>query len=383
MSFWKFKNTLQSFFKTLLSQKNVHCLMKIVTLLMLVILSLQKASASSGADNTDIVNIRDIQNIKKNIDYTHYTNINGGKVKNTQTSENVFFTENSEKFIIEAKYTGDIRKLSSKNKDFLKEWLLAKYDNKNNVDRSLMLGLQEYQFDLFYKEIYMVYNGGGQRFIIQKAVADKLQKENIKNASLKFNVTLLGFLNKNDDYFLITGYSKDAVPQNISKNDYILAKNAILDERYDYAYTKIQNYLKLYPNNLDAKKDLCVIDFVRFQKFLDNKVLIKAIECFENMSVMYKKSEINYMLALLYYKNTLIDDKVRLTKVLSNLNDAINLIGNRSNLTLDENLVYYNALYLRGIMKLEYGDNSGLNDLSIVERERPDLVDLNTFEKVK
>jgi hypothetical protein len=334
-------------------------------------------------NDVEVVNIKDIQNLKKNIDYTYYTTINGGKIKNNQVNGNVFFTENSENFIIEAKYTGDIRVLSQKNKDFLKEWLLAKYDNMNNTDRSLMLNLQEYQFNMFFREIYMIYNGGGQRFIIQKAVADKLQKENIKSATLRFNVTLLGFLNSNDDYFLITGYSKDVATQNVSKNDYVLAKNALIEEKYDYAYTKIQNYLKVYPNNLEAKKDLCVIDFVRFQKFSDDKTLTKAIDCFENTLIMYKKPEINYMLALLYYKNTLIDNKVKLTKVLSNLNAVVNSLSGRKNLTFDENLVYYNSLYLRGTMKLEYNDKSGLDDLSIVERERPDLVNLNIFEEAK
>jgi hypothetical protein len=187
----------------------------------------------------------------------------------------------------------------------------------------------------------------------------------------------------NDNYFLITDYSNGSTPKNVTKNDYILAKNAIINERYDYAYTKIQNYLKTFPNNLEARKDLCTIDFIRFQKFLDNKVLTRAVSCFEGLILAYKKPEISYMLAVLYNKNTLIDSKVKMTKTLAHLNDAIDSLKGKKNLTLDENLVYYNALYLRGTMKLEYGDRSGTDDLSILERERPDLVNLNVLEKVK
>jgi hypothetical protein len=335
-----------------------------------------------SSSEVTIVNLKDIKNLKKDTDYTYYITINEGKIRNSHVGGNVFFTENSENFVIEAKYTTEPRKLSQKNKDFLQEWLLAKYENRNNTDKSLMLSLQEYQFDLFYREIYLIYNGGGQRFIIQRTLADKLEKE-LKNTTLQFNVTLLGFLNNTDDYFLITGYTKNAINLNVAKNDYIIAKNAIIEEKYDYAYSKIKNYLRVYPNNLEARKDLCVIEFAKYQKFLDKNSISTAIACFENIILIYKKPEMYYMLALLYYQNPAMEEKVKLTKTLSNLNEAISGLSGKNNLTLDESIVYYNSLYMRGVIKLKYGDKRGLDDLSIVERERPDMVNLNIFEEIK
>jgi hypothetical protein len=339
-------------------------------------------SVKAFSSEVTVVNLKDIKNLKKDTDYTYYITINAGKIKNNHVSGNVFFTENSENFVIEAKYTTEPRKLSQKNKDFLREWLLAKYENRNNTDKSLMLSMQGYQFDLFYREIYLIYNGGGQRFIIQKTLADKLIKEP-KNSTFQFNVALLGFLNNTDDYFLITGYTKNTTRLNVSKNDYIIAKNAIIEERYDYAYSKLQNYLKVYPNNLEARKDLCVVEFAKYQKFLDKNSINTATACFENLMLMYKKPEMHYMLALLYYQNPTMDEKVKLTKTLSNLNEAVGGLGGKNNLTLDESIVYYNSLYLRGVIKLKYGDKRGLDDLSIVERERPDMVNLNVFEETK
>jgi hypothetical protein len=262
------------------------------------------------------------------------------------------------------------------------EWLQAKYEDNNSISKSLMLHIQENQLGLFYREIYMAYNGGAQRFIIQKALADKLEKEpNIKNAVLRFRVVLLGFLNNNDDYFLITGYDKNATPQNLAKNDYTLIKNAIIDERYDYATTKLQSFLKNHPDSLEARKDICLIEFAKYQKFLDNNTLLKAIECLEGVNLLYKKPEINYMLGLLYYQHPLLESAIKINKSLTNLDQAIEQLDKVRSLTLDDNITRYNSLYLRGAIRLEHGDRRGLDDLSLVEIERPDLVNLDVFEK--
>ncbi|MDR2760923.1 MAG: hypothetical protein LBB09_03710, partial [Rickettsiales bacterium] len=61
------------------------------------------ASLAAFSSDLETVNIKDIKNLKKNIDYTYYVIINNGKIKNTQingslgaragqASNGVFFT---------------------------------------------------------------------------------------------------------------------------------------------------------------------------------------------------------------------------------------------------------------------------------------------------
>lgn len=333
----------------------------------------------------EFAKIKDLMDsVDNSFHYFNYIDIPNGKIKTNIEYETIFFT-NPETYNVNVKSTFEPKTLSQKHKDFLKHWIKVKsYKNLQNNEFSSTYYIFSNQLELFYEELNITEDGKLYTFLIQKTVSDKFKTNKIKNKNINISIEFLGFHSKTkDNYFIITDYNDlGSNTKNLSENEYLQAKAAIKNNQLDFASAKITSFLGKNKNNLDAKKDLCLILYLKYLKFPSKTAADIAIKCYDLLQQHYQNAEIYYSLAFLYYQETGIKESDRKTNILLNLNKAILLLENKKNsLTEDEKIIYYNSLYLRGTFRLSIGDKSGIDDLSLVQNERSDLININLFTK--
>ena len=355
--------------------------MTAVLLLLFLFINVIKVNA------IDYITLKEMNELNKNVVYSNYVAINNGKIKNIPTAESVYFTRMSS-YLVKTRITNVATKIKNSNRDFLAKWLEAKYEADMNISNSLTFNLIYSQDELFFGEITLYEDGKTYNSLIQRNVLDKIQQQKLLNKDLVFEIAYLGFTNglattRATNYFLVTNVFEKATDLNnstvIIDSKYSDAKKAIENERYEYATQKLKEYITQNPNDLEAKKDLCLTQYLKYLKTPTRTSAESSIRCYESIKIIYDKAEIYYSIASIYNQEKSFDANLKRTEMLKNLNKAVDMLQEKPNLSAEEKVVLYNSLYLRGKLKLSFNDKSGLDDLSTVERERPDLVNMSFY----
>jgi hypothetical protein len=343
-------------------------------------------SFSLFANDNSLISLKDLGKINKGLEYDRLLNIKDGKIELEQLPKRIFLFSN-EKYYTNIQYSAQVKEIGDKNKRFLESWLNAKYSTDNslkNGDINTNVVLLNNQTKLFYKEILISDNGKLYNFIIQKPLADKMQKELTLNTKIQIEFIFLGKnITSNDDFFIITNFSKNnlATKTVVTENDYITAKKMIEGEKYDAALLKLNSFLTKYPNHLEAKKDVCLTNYLKSLKTIKTtRSNIEFIRCYENLARMYDNEGVYYTLASLYYSDNVIKLTDRQNNIIKYTDKAINLLKDKQS-NENSKIIYYNALYLRGLTKIEMNNKDGLIDLQVVQDARPDLVNIDLFIK--
>ena len=355
--------------------------MTFILLLLLLFINVIKVNA------IDYITLKEMNELNKNVVYSNYVAISNGKIKNVSTAESVYFTRMTS-YLVKTRITNVATKIKNSNKDFLSKWLEAKYEADINVSNSLTLNLIYAQDELFFGEITLYEDGRTYNSLIQRDVLDKIQNKKLLNKDLVFEIAYLGFTNglattKATNYFLVTNVFEKITDLNnsavIIDGKYSNAKKAIENERYEYATQKLKEYITQNPNDLEAKKDLCLTQYLKYLKAPTKTSAESSIRCYETIKRIYDKAEIYYSIASIYNQEKSFDINLKRTEMLKNLNKAIEMLQEKKNLLAEEKVILYNSLYLRGKLKLSFNDKSGIEDLSVVEVERPDLVNMSFY----
>lgn len=359
---------------------------KVLILLFISILSISRADEK-------FMSIKELSNLSKNIEFSNYVSINGGKMETKQSSKAVYFTR-LDYYTIKTSLTTPSKDLVNFNKTFLKSWLKARYSSERDYNSdNVIYYIAGSQLDTFYEEINLVEDGKIYNFLIQKPVAEKIRKEKLVGKAVELEVAFLGFinsssLNNNSNYFLITNcklatnsVKKEQTTTTALTKEYSSAKNDIKNGNYDVAVRRLRDILAKVPNSIETRKELCNALYLKYLKNTSKTGAVDAINCYESVVKMADKPDVHYALAFLYNQEEGIELKKRQTEILKNLNLVIDLLSKNSYLNNDEKIMYYNSLYLRGIFKLSINDKSGIDDLIVVQQERPDLVNADLFTK--
>lgn len=351
----------------------------------LLVFSFFSYLAFATEDLTSVLSLQDIEKINKNLKYDRLNIIKDGKVEIEQIPERIFLFS-KERYYSNVTYSGQIRKVSSKNESFFERWMRAKYMNENslrsgNVDTNIVL--INNQIDFFYKEL-LVYEGGKlYNFIIQIPLAQKMEKELTKGNKIQIEFINIGKdVSNGDNFFVITNFSRDNLKKEVTKeNDFLNAKRMIRDNQYDAAIAKLNTFLKKYPNHMEARKEICGAKYLKSIRGNNaNKMNVELIKCYEDVAKFYENETVFYMLAMLYYNNTTFKLTERQKNVLLYANKAISILNNKG-ISESLKIIYYNSIYLRGMVKVAMNNTDGYSDLKIVQDERPDLVTLDLYLK--
>ena len=352
---------------------------KILFLILFLIFNIN----AKANENLTYIDLKDLNSLSSQENLVRTMKIGGATVKlKTENIEKVFFYP-PKRFITKATYTGIFdSKISHNNSKFLEDWLESKYLETKEINteedyvNTTLTSLTTQQFNLFYNEVIILSSGRRYNSLIQKHIADKLHQQK-SNKEYIFEFIVLGY-DKNTDtsYILITNYSeidnkKVYKEYEVIESDYMNAKKATENKQYDFAISKMENLIKKYPNNLEYKKDYCNIMLTKIFK-LHTKIPEQVINCYKDILKYENSAEVNYILATIYYNNEDLNKYNQL--IIKHTTDAINEINTKkSNLSPREKEVYHNTLYLRGITKINMKDESGYEDLKLLEKDREDL----------
>lgn len=335
-------------------------------------------------DEINVLSLKDIEKINKNLKYDNLITIKDGKVQVDQNPTRIFLFS-KEKYYSNITYSNQLRDVGIKSETFYERWIKARYYNNNNSLRSgsdsTNIILVVNQINLFYRELVISDEGKLYYFLVPVPLAKKMEKELKKSEKIQIEFLHLGRdISNGDNFFVITNFSKTNVKKEIvAESDFIRAKELIRSNQYDAATAKLNTFLKKYPNHLDARKELCNAKYLKSLKLNDSsRSNSDLITCYEDLTKFYENETVYYMLASLYYSNKTIKTLDRQKKILEYTSKAIELIRKSGN---GERIIYYNCLYLRGITKLNMNNDEGLEDLKTVQDERPDLVNLDSYSQ--
>ena len=161
---------------------------KVLVLLFISILGTSKADEK-------FMSIKELNNLSKNIEFSSYVSINGGKMETKQSSKAVYFTR-LDYYTIKTSLTTPSKDLVNLNKTFLKSWLKARYSNERDYNSdNVIYYMAGSQLDTFYEEINLFEDGKIYNFLIQKPVAEKIRKEKLVGKTVELEVAFLGFIN--------------------------------------------------------------------------------------------------------------------------------------------------------------------------------------------
>ena len=338
---------------------------------------------SSLLASNNVVSLKDLDNINKTIKYDKLVNIHNGKVEIDQDPERIYLFSN-DKYYTSIVYNEQFRNLSNRNREFFERWLMAKYLTDNSIESNNLdtkIALIKNQIDVFYKELMIIDSGKIYNFIVQEQIASKMKKELVKNDKIQLELIYIGKnQNSGNNFFIITNYSKGEIIKSTNsttkESDYIIAKRFIRNGQYDAALLRLNNFLKNNPNNLDARKDVCLIKYLSASK-LYNKNYTSIIACYEDLAKMYQNSEIYYTLATLYYIDSSISNRFNKVFMYSKLAvDSLKKDGKDSG---SNQILYCNSLYLLGISKLVLKDNDGIMDIEHAQTKCPELTNIDLF----
>ena len=334
-----------------------------------------------ASDN--VIALKDLDNLNKTIKFDRLIDIYNGKVEVNQDPQRIYLFSN-EKYYTNIVYSDQFRSLSNRNRDFFEKWFVAKYLTGNSLESSNLdtkMALIKNQIDLFYKELMIIENGKIYNFIVQEQVAAKMKKELTKNDKIQLELTYIGKNESSDNnFFIIVNYSKGEVVKstvsNVKESDYIVAKRLIGTGQYDAALLRLNNFLKNNPNNLEARKDVCLVKYLSSSK-LYNKNYSSVISCYEDLSKVYQSGEVYYTLATLYYTDSSISN--RFNKIYTYSKLAVENLKKEGKDSGSNQVLYCNSLYLLGISKLVLKDNDGMMDIEHAQNKCPELVNISLF----
>jgi tetratricopeptide (TPR) repeat protein len=183
--------------------------------------------------------------------------------------------------------------------------------------------------------------------------------------------------------FLIVGYEKTS---NTSKDDldgayfeefFASIKSDFENRRFDKAKGRLEMILKQYPNNIDAKLNLCLVQSKT--NFYSN-----AISCYNDI---LKNNPNNYDalygLAMAHYSNS---GSLK-TKAINTINYTTKAIENINRLTNNPKgslaMLYYNAYFLRGLAKVDINDKTAIDDFYIVHSKQATLMSIDSLNYYK
>ena len=322
---------------------------------------------------------------------TRKRNVVGGayddKKIDISSSSFITYLNPPEKYITYLEYRGAIKNVSIYQKPFLLDWFKvsnSSYKNNNSTAESI---LADTNFELFFDLISYSIRGKSYFIATQKAIGNDMA-ENLKIGDL-IRVYLLNlgqYDNSDTPVFLIIAYEKateisQAIKDKMYFQQYLpILKNDILNRRYDKAKGKVELLLKTYPNNLELKLNLCLI-------YNKTNFFEKSINCYtEVLEKSQKNYNAYYGLAVAYYN----DGKNRTNKtlvaknIIKNATKSINLIDNLTTRPQGSMaMIYYNALYLRAIAKIEIKDETAIDDLEEVHENQPTLISSDSIDKFK
>lgn len=338
-----------------------------------------------GNEDVTLVNLKNLDSMNKNIKYNKFIDIYEGKVEIDQDPDKIYLFSN-ERYYTEIAYSAQFRELSNRNKEFFTRWLEAKYWSNNSAENNNLdtkRTLINNQLNLFYKELMIVSEGKIFNFIVQGHIAKKMARELSKNDKIQVELLYLG---KNyltgTNFFVITNFSKNSNislsgNKSVKEDDFIKAKRMINSGQYDAALVRLNNFLKKNPNHLEARKDVCFVKYLNSTKIYNNKVLIAAIACYEDLLNVYKTGEIYYTLATMYY--SLGEVEGRYNKILEYSSNAVDYLKKEGKDKGTNQVLYCNALYLEGIAKLALKNNDGLMDIEHAQNKCPELINIDIF----
>lgn len=332
----------------------------------------------------EVTTLKDLDNLNKAVKYNKLVDVRNGKVEVDQEPQKIYLFSN-DKYYVNITYVDNFRALSNKNRDFFEKWLVAKYSTANPMDNCKLdtkITLIRNQIDIFYKELMIVDNGKMYNLIVQEQVAARMKNELVKNDKVQLELTYLGKNQNNENnFFIVTNYSKGEITKksnsNAKEGDFVAAKKLIKNGQYDAALLRLNSFLKSNPNNLEARKDVCLIKYLHNSK-LYNKNYIPVITCYEDLLKVYKTSEMYYTLATLYYIESSINN--RFDKVLTYSKLAIDELKKDGTKNSGTNqILYCNSLYMMGISKLALKDNDGIMDIDHAQRKCSEIANINLF----
>ncbi len=333
-----------------------------------------------ATENTTVNTLKDLDRILKQDKYNRLVKIDSGKLEIDQVPDRVYMFS-TEKYYINIAYSStQIRNLSDKSKKFMKRWLSARYiDDSLNNKQDMKMVLVSNQVDIFFKEMTVVDGGKLYNFIIQTPLVSKL-KNITSGTQLQAEVMYLG---KNQEsgsnFFLMTNFSTATTGNKVVKeSDFITAKRMIYSEQYLAAIQKLTTFIKQYPDNLEARKNVCLAEYLYSLKANNKKYTDASIKCYEDLVKVYEDGEIYYTLAAINYSSDNANQNLKYNNVLKYADKAVNLLSNSSN-SGSNRLMYCGSLYFRGMAKLNLKNTDGLNDIETVQNQCPEFAAISIF----
>lgn len=292
-----------------------------------------------------------------------------------------------EKYTTYLEYRGTIKNVSVYQKPFLLDWfkvLNSSYTTNNSTAESI---LADTNFELFFDLISYSTRGKSYFIATQKAIGNDMA-ENLKIGDLimVYSLNLGKYDNSDVPFFLIIGYEKateisQAIKDKMYFQQYLpTLRDDILNRRYDKAKGKVELLLKTYPDNLELKLNLCLI-------YNKTNFFEKSMNCYNEIIEKNPKNyNAYYGLAVVYYNNSKSEANKELVSqnIIENTTKSIGLIDNLTkNPQGSMAMIYYNALYLRAIAKIEIKDETAIDDLEEVHANQPTLISSDSIDKFK
>ncbi len=331
------------------------------------------------------------------VDFYDFVNTYGARRKNLvkgsyndkeidiTSSGSITYLEPAEKYIFYLEYRGANRNININQQPFLLDWFkvsnLANIKDENTAESILA----DSNFELFFTSTMYSTRGRAYFLTTQRVISDNMAA-NLKVGELIKVYTLnLGNYAGSIPVFLVVGYEKAAtIAQAIQDKMYFqqyfpVLRNDIFDRRYDKAKGNVELLLKKYPDNVELKLNLCLI-------FNKTNFFKKAADCYKEI---LNKSPRNYNayygLAMVYYnERTGSSNSQRMQNIIENTTKSISIINS---LTQTPNgslaMIYYNALYLRAMAKVEIQDQTAIDDLEKVNKNQPTLVSSDSIDMFK
>lgn len=292
-----------------------------------------------------------------------------------------------EKYITYLEYRGTIKNVSVYQKPFLLDWFKisnSSYITNNSTAESV---LADTNFELFFDLISYSTRGKSYFIATQKAIGNDMA-ENLKIGDLimVYSLNLGKYDNSDIPVFLIIGYEKaseisQAIKDKMYFQQYLpTLRDDILNRRYDKAKGKVELLLKTYPDNLELRLNLCLL-------YNKTNFFEKSIDCYKEILEKNPKNyNAYYGLAVVYYNDGKNEENKTLVaqNIIQNTTKSIGLIDNLTKHPQGSMaMIYYNALYLRAIAKIEIKDETAIDDLEKVYGNQPALISSDSINKFK
>lgn len=313
--------------------------------------------------------ISSLKEIEKNNKKTLKNDINIIIFKDDFIDETFFIP--SKKMSLNTLYSGIfVGNISNTNKEYLKKWKqysAAKKDNDTIISTML-----DNQIDLFYEEFVVIDGSNKAHFIIPKYLSIKMQKELAKNDKIILNFSLLAVKNNQNFgsiYAVINSFEKvEKSHINEIENqtaEYGQIKNSLKNDNYDSVLASLSSLIKKNKDDIRYKKSYCDVWAAKLFKF-NTPITKDIINCYINLK-QSDNYEVNYALAMLYFKTNVISSSVKNKFIILYTTIVIDSFSSKNVSLMNQNEIdiYYNSLYIRGITKLQENDKTGQNDLDL------------------